>query len=406
MISLSSQIVPQPPSLPRAAYVHLPFCRRRCFYCDFPISVVGDRQRGETSSAIAAYVATVCQEIAATPATAGTLQTIFFGGGTPSLVSPSQLASILDALDRQFGIDAQAEISIEMDPGTFDKEQVTAYATLGVNRVSLGVQAFQDSLLQACGRTHRVADIDEAITWVRQAPIPNLSLDLISGLPHQTLEQWQASVEAAIALAPTHISAYDLVLEPTTVFGKRYQPGAQPLPTDTQAAQMYCWVSQRLRAAGYEHYEISNYARPGYQCRHNRVYWANQSYYGFGMGAASYLNRQRFTRPRTRAAYADWVDALRTHQLPPVASDTQHDVLLETLMLGLRLTEGLSLRALTAQFGPQIVTQLRDGLALWQHQGYVILDPEDDPKARIRLRDPEGLLFSNTILATVWEVLG
>ncbi|NCJ06991.1 coproporphyrinogen III oxidase [Synechococcales cyanobacterium C] len=407
MISVSSQIVPQTHTIPRSAYIHLPFCRRRCFYCDFPIAVIGDRQRGEPSRTIADYIATLCQEIAATATAGAPLQTIFFGGGTPSLVSPPQIGQILAALTQQFGLDSQVEISMEMDPGTFDAAQVQAYADLGVNRVSLGVQAFQNSLLQACGRTHRVQDIHEAVAWVCQAGILNWSLDLISGLPHQTLSQWQASVEAAIALKPPHLSAYDLVLEPTTAFGKSYQPGNAPLPTDDQAAQMYRWVSARLRAAQYEHYEISNYAQPGYQCRHNRVYWHNQPYYAFGMGATSYRERQRLTRPRTRIGYLQWVAAIQaTGTWPQICPDTPSDVLLETLMLGLRLTEGIPIRFLQAQFGAPVVTRLLAGLVPWQQQGYVWIDPPKRADPRIRLSDPEGLLFSNAVLGTVWELFG
>ena len=179
--------------IPSSAYVHIPFCRRRCYYCDFPISVVGDGKKGDNFSPIQEYVEIVCKEVNITKSFCQPLKTIFFGGGTPSLLSVNQLSLILDSLEKKFGIVANAEISIEMDPGTFDLEQVQGYQSLGVNRVSLGVQGFQDDLLKICGRSHNVSDIYKAVNILHQAGIINFSIDLISGLPHQTLEQWQTS---------------------------------------------------------------------------------------------------------------------------------------------------------------------------------------------------------------------
>jgi oxygen-independent coproporphyrinogen-3 oxidase len=195
---------------PSSAYVHIPFCRRRCYYCDFPVSVVGDKANGSTSGTIEQYVEVLCQEIEATPRLGCSLETVFFGGGTPSLLAVEQLGRILDTLIQRFGIAAGAEVSMEMDPGTFSLEQLKGYQDAGVNRVSLGVQAFQDELLDICGRSHKSIDIFTAVDILRQVEIPDFSLDLISGLPHQTLEQWQASLETAINIAPTHISSYDL----------------------------------------------------------------------------------------------------------------------------------------------------------------------------------------------------
>jgi len=247
--------------IPSSAYLHVPFCRRRCYYCDFPVFVVGDRKNGENSGTIVQYVAVLCQEIQETKNLGASLKTVFFGGGTPSLLSVSQLSNILETLDGKFGIAAEAEISIEIDPGTFTLEQLRGYAAAGVNRVSLGVQAFQDELLQACGRSHSVADIFEAVKIIRSAGMVNFSLDLISGLPHQTLEQWEASLQSAVEISPTHLSSYDLIVEHGTAFGRYFQAGAQPLPADETAAGMYRLAREILTGAGYEHYEISNYAR-------------------------------------------------------------------------------------------------------------------------------------------------
>ncbi len=391
--------------VPCAAYIHIPFCRRRCYYCDFPIAVVGDRARGETSGAIAQYVEVLCEEIAATPGSDQPLTTVFFGGGTPSLLSVAQLEQILQVLERQFGLQARAEISLEIDPGTFTLAQLQGYRAAGVNRVSLGAQVFQPELLAACGRSHTVTDIYAAVETIRQAQLSNFSLDLISGLPQQTLEQWQTSLEAAVTLAPTHLSVYDLTIEPGTAFGRYYQPGTHPLPTEDITAQMYRLASQVLQASGYEHYEISNYARSGCQCRHNRVYWQNQPYYGFGLGATSYVQGQRVTRPRKRQDYFPWVEALVTSEGIDSPKSTPTDILLETLMLGLRLAEGLSLVALEQQFGEQVLQRTLDCLAPYSQQGWVELLESQSPERRIRLSDPEGFLFSNVILVALWTAL-
>ncbi len=349
---------------------------------------------------MAQYVDWLCQEIRTTPRGTQPLQTIFFGGGTPSLLSVEQVTTVLDTLRNSLGLTTTAEISMEMDPGTFTQEQLQGFCDAGINRISLGVQAFQDDLLQSCGRTHTVAQIEEALAMVRKA-CRNFSLDLISGLPGQTLTQWEESLGVAIASSPTHISTYDLVLEPTTVFGKRYQPGSTPLPSDDNAAHMYRLASQELSAAGYHHYEVSNYAQQGFECRHNQVYWQNESYYGFGMGATSYVNGQRFSRPRTREAYFTWVESLITTQGKiDCPTDTQQDRLLETLMLGLRLAEGLNLKALQQTFGEASVTSILD--CLQSYPDWVIVDPR---KEQIRLTDPDGFLFSNQVLVALWETL-
>ncbi|HIK56002.1 MAG TPA: coproporphyrinogen III oxidase [Synechococcales cyanobacterium M55_K2018_004] len=398
---MKSPLAPLPPT---AAYLHIPFCRRRCYYCDFAVSVVGDQQRGETSRAIAQYVEVLCQEIRATPNLGLPLQTVFFGGGTPSLLSVAQLQQILAVLEDHFGFAAAVEISMEMDPGTFARSHLQGYLAAGVNRVSLGVQAFQQELLAACGRTHTPEDIETAVALLRQEGVQNLSLDLIAGLPHQTMVDWQESLERAIALQPTHISVYDLTVEPVTAFGRWYQPGVAPLPTEEATAEMYRTAQRYLTAAGYTHYEISNYAKPGFQCRHNRVYWENQSYYGFGMGAASYTQLQRFTRPRKRAEYFEWVNQLQQAagqiDCPPT---TPEECWLDTLMLGLRLAEGLALTDLTAQFGQAKVDQLLQSLASFSQCGWVQFQEAPTGK-RICLTDPEGFLFSNVVLTHLFNV--
>ncbi|MDM3861621.1 MAG: radical SAM family heme chaperone HemW [Aphanizomenon gracile PMC644.10] len=384
--------------MPGSAYVHIPFCRRRCFYCDFPVFVVGDRSRGENSGTIGEYVEVLCQEIRIAPTYGQPLETIFFGGGTPSLLSTAQLQSILTTLEQRFGMASGVEISMEVDPGTFDFAHIAGYRSLGVNRVSLGVQAFQEELLKTAGRSHSLVDIFTAIELIHKVEIPEFSLDLISGLPHQSLAQWQDSLTQAVAATPTHISIYDLTIEPGTAFNRYYKPGDHPLPTDETTVKMYQLGQKTLTDNGYEHYEISNYAQPGHQCRHNRVYWQNRPYYGFGMGAASYIHGKRFTRPRKTQEYYQWLKAgaVIDCEVTPKA-----DVLLETLMLGLRLAEGVSLNSLAVNFGNHQVEKIQSCLQPYFAQGWVKIVGD-----RLRFSDPDGFIFSNVMLAKLFEKLG
>ncbi len=416
---------PLPNTLPNSesAYVHIPFCRRRCFYCDFAISVVGDRKRGDTSPTISRYIDTLIKEIQATPI-AGTapLKTVFFGGGTPSLLAVSQLEAILTAIDQRFGIASTAEISMEMDPATFELAHAQGYRAAGVNRVSLGAQDFHDEVLAASGRFHRRADIIRAVEILQQANINNFSLDLISGLPHQTLESWQISLEEAIALNPTHISQYDLIVEPQTAFSRYFAAGEAPLPSDAHTAKMYRMAQQALTANGFAHYEICNYAKPGYEAKHNLTYWKSQPCYGFGMGATSYVNHQRIDRPRTQATYRQWVEQFIQaggHTAEPVVLPEER--VLESIMVGLRLKAGISLSELYEVYGEKGLRAVEQAIAPHIHQQWVIIEPSNGtihnaqtepipetyltPTSRIRLSDPEGFLMSNVVIVDAFNAL-
>ncbi len=401
---------------PVSAYIHIPFCRRRCYYCDFPISVLGDKTNTNTSGSITEYVGFLCEEIEITPSYDLPLKTVFFGGGTPSLLPPRYLDKILVTLDQHFGIDSDAEISLEMDPGTFSLEQLSDYKKLGINRFSLGVQSFNDQLLEKCGRFHRCQDIEQAMNFIAQTNIKNFSLDLISGLPYQTIEDWQFSLEKAIEISPNHISCYDLVLEPVTAFGKQYKPGKFPLPDDNNTAEMYKIAQKVLSKAGYEHYEISNYAKLGYQSQHNLIYWENKPYYGLVMGAASYTNNKRFTRPKTRKEYYQWIEQLvRLGYSIDTPELTKIDILLETLMLGLRLKKGIDLSQLFQQFDSTIIIKIYQTLLPYYFQKLVIFkdksnqpiinQPQLENVKTITLNDPDGFLLSNMILSTLFEKL-
>ena len=381
---------------PRSAYLHIPFCHRRCFYCDFAVVPLGDRAASDPgapgSASIAAYLALLQREIAAGPP-GPPLSTVYIGGGTPSLLQADQVRQLLVALRRRFGLAPGAEVTLELDPASFDQQRLAGYLAAGVNRVSLGGQSFSDPVLEQLGRRHRCSDLLEAAAWLQQAQragqLSSWSLDLIQGLPRQTLAGWRQQLQQAIALQPPHLSIYDLIVEPGTVFERLEQRGELALPEPDLAADLMELTAHSLAAAGYGHYEISNYALPGHASRHNRVYWSGAGWWGFGMGATAAPWGVREARPRTREAYAAWLEQLEREGRPPAAAAMPLD---ERLMVGLRRREGVLLAAppaLQARWQPFVA------------QGVL---RQEGP--RWRLTDPEGLALSNAVLRELlvwWE---
>ncbi len=388
---------------PRSAYLHIPFCHRRCFYCDFAVVPLGDHADGANSGSIAGYLELLLGEIAAAPA-GPPLATVYVGGGTPSMLTPAQVGSLLAALGTHFGLAPGAEISLEMDPASFDGPRLAGYLAAGVNRVSLGGQSFDDAVLERLGRRHRSTDLLQAASWLHQArqggDLASWSLDLIQGLPEQGLAAWRQQLAQAVALAPPHLSIYDLIIEPGTVFAWRQGRGELELPDADLGADLMELTAQVLQAAGYGHYEISNFALPGHASRHNRVYWSGAGWWGFGLGATSAPWGQRLARPRTRAAYAKWLaeshPASRGTQAPGLPFD-------ERLLVGLRRREGVRLADLAGQAGVTSA-ELGDLLGRWQpfrERGLLL---QEGP--RWRLSDPEGLALSNGVLRELvawWE---
>ena len=388
---------------PRSAYLHIPFCHRRCFYCDFAVVPLGDHADGANSGSIAGYLELLLGEIAAAPA-GPPLATVYVGGGTPSMLTPAQVGSLLEALGTHFGLAPGAEISLEMDPASFDGPRLAGYLAAGVNRVSLGGQSFDDAVLARLGRRHRSTDLLRAASWLYQArqggDLASWSLDLIQGLPEQGLAAWRQQLAQAVALAPPHLSIYDLIIEPGTVFAWRQGRGELELPDADLGADLMELTAQTLQAAGYGHYEISNFALPGHASRHNRVYWSGAGWWGFGLGATSAPWGQRLARPRTRAAYAKWLA-----ESPPANRGTQAPGLPfdERLLVGLRRREGVRLADLAGQAGVTS-SELGDLLGRWQpfrERGLLL---QEGP--RWRLSDPEGLALSNGVLRELvawWE---
>ncbi|XAR50291.1 Coproporphyrinogen dehydrogenase [Bertholletia excelsa] len=423
------------PLPPASAYVHLPFCRKRCHYCDFPIVALGSSSpQPDSDPRVLNYIHLLLREIQATKLKFNPhppLETVFFGGGTPSLVPPNLVSSVLETLSLKFGLRSDAEISMEMDPGTFDEKKLKEFMGLGVNRVSLGVQAFQDELLKACGRAHGVKEVQEAIGIVGSRGVENWSMDLISSLPHQTPQMWEESLRLTAEAGPTHVSVYDLQIEQGTKFGNLYTPGEFPLPSETQSAELYRMASRMLSEAGYDHYEISSYCKSGFECRHNLTYWKNKPFYGFGLGSASYTGRIRFSRPKKLKQYVVYVENLENglaelEDVEEGGCDDVKDLAMDTVMLSLRTARGLDLKLFRETFGGSLIHSLCEAYRPHVESGHVVcLDKKgrnitrdqfctlvsdeermEETMAYIRLSDPDGFLLSNEVISLAFRVIG
>lgn len=370
-------------------YLHIPFCSHRCAYCDF------NTYAGQESS-IPAYVDALCKEIDYVGRVAASdserrietnIHTIFFGGGTPSLLSAPQLASIMDALRAVFVFSPGLEATIEANPGTTSPEFLREIRAAGINRISFGVQSANPEELHMLERIHDFFDVIQSVKWARQAGFDNLNLDLIYGLPEQTLASWKSTLQRIVDLHPEHVSAYALTLEHGTPFGRWSTRGLLPMPDPDLAADMYEWADEFLSANGYAQYEISNWAKPNRACRHNLQYWRNLPYLGLGAGAHGYANGFRYSNVLRIKTYIDRLadsrsaDSQSASLLFPLTPATVNhrqlsarEEMQETMLTGLRLVrEGVSDAKFRERFGigiaeafpEEIEELLRLGLLEW-----------------------------------------
>jgi oxygen-independent coproporphyrinogen-3 oxidase len=445
-------------------YIQVPFCQTKCTYCNFHTGVA-------SPAAYAPYARTVEREIrdwrtlhaaakldsaahlgsgdiadschpegvrlgrmtegsafafnvapGFSPASASQLDTIYLGGGTPSLFDPADLARILEAVHSQFAAEpssearaastraastraASTEVTLEADPETITPEKAAAWLAAGINRVSLGAQSFHDAELKPAGRMHRRVDIFSAIEHLRSAGFANISLDLIAGLPHQTATSWQESVEQALRLRPEHISIYLFEVDEGSRLGKEILAGgarysAAAVPSDDAMAESYEFACERLRQAGYDHYEISNWALPGLPSRHNLKYWRREPYLGFGAGAHSFDGRWRWANAHDPAAYAAAIEQgrLPIEQLEEVTAKQALD---EELFLGLRQLDGIDLARLEAQYGAQFTADFKATISArieeLRAQGLV-----ERAGTRLRLA-PARLAISNEVFVALLD---
>jgi oxygen-independent coproporphyrinogen-3 oxidase len=348
-------------------YVHIPFCQSKCSYCDFN-SYAG------LDSLIPSYVDALLTEMALwrEPTQRMNAATVFVGGGTPSLLPLAEVERIMTALRQRFRLAADAEVSFEANPGTVDRPYLEGLRSLDVNRLSLGVQSFHDDELATLGRIHTAAEAREAYDTARHAGFDNVNLDLIYGLPRQTMRAWQYTVREAITLQPDHLSLYALTLEEGTPLADDVAGGRLPPPDADLAADMYLWAEDALAAAGYRHYEISNWALPDRHCRHNLACWLNQPYLGLGAGAHSSFGGFRFANVKDPCRYVPLVegsakdDARHAEGLPSFLAGLGHvasaeqitpaRAMAETVVLGLRLVEGLPLVEFRRRFGQELMS--------------------------------------------------
>ena len=369
-------------------YVHLPFCRQKCFYCDFP-SYAG--QEGRMAVYVEALLGELAREGAPLRAAWGPPRTVYLGGGTPTALPPALMERLLAGLREFLAAAPDAlEFTCECNPGTVDAAYLSLLRAGGVNRLSLGVQTFDDALLRRIGRIHTAAQARAAVRQARAAGFRNLSLDLMYGLPGQTLAGLEASVRQALALAPQHISIYGLQVEEGTPFARAQAAGQLALPTEEESEVMYDYMTAALPAAGYARYEISNFARQGYESRHNLGYWQDVPYLGVGAAAHSYLDGQRYENPR---GIEEYLAALRTggrarREEEPMTRATSME---EFAFLALRTARGIDRARFAARFGCELASVYADAIARMRARGFL----EEDAQG-VRLT-PLGMKYGNWV---------
>lgn len=424
---------------PIGLYVHIPYCRRRCRYCNFAIVPIGPRVSVESIASSNtdrategfeemndSYLSALLTELQRVQEECDSkipLRSIYFGGGTPSLAPVETIGRILEESigkdNSPFYLEADAEISIEMDPGTFSLEKLKTLKSFGINRISLGVQSFDDKILENMGRIHRSAEVFDAIKMIDQVygSDANYSIDLITGVPGLTLAKWVETLQQATSLEPkpSHMSIYDLQIEQGTVFSSWYDDNSNVaiashkprllLPTEDECAFMYKYTAGYLRSKDYEHYEVSSYAsnRDGVAARskHNQIYWASSSsWYAIGLGATSFVNGRLDARPRTLADYYSWLEE-GTRSLSQDEM-SKEEFISELVMKRLRTSDGLDLKEVKENFGDDVVSAILEGARLGLELG---LAEHHEETCTLRLKDPSGLLFSNHIISSIFAEL-
>lgn len=367
-------------------YIHIPFCIRKCRYCDF-LSFPVDYETRK------AYVEALCGELKARGKESPPADTVFIGGGTPSVLEEDLILKLGETIRECFDISPGAEFSIEANPGTLTAEKMKAFREIGVNRVSLGVQSLDDRLLETLGRIHRAGDAKNSYRMLREHGFENINLDLMFALPGQDLGDWENTLKQAVALGPEHLSFYGLIFEEGTAFFEDLNAGRLTEADDVTDREMYHRALEILEAVGYRHYEISNAAKPGLESRHNLKYWTMADYLGCGLGAHSYMDGTRFSNTEDLKEYLD-----KEEKTDRVHVNTEKDIREETIFTGLRLVEGLSKKLfrrvigheIREVYGPQIDKTIRQGLL-------------EETEEAIRLTK-KGLDLANAVMREFIEV--
>lgn len=380
-------------------YIHIPFCLKKCPYCGFysapPAPNLPDcSEKGIRDDfiydniCIRKYKERIISEIKSFDAARRTADSIFFGGGTPTLMPPIYIEEIINAIKEKFTVPYDCEITMEGNPGTFDKEKLTKYYEAGVNRLSIGIQSFDDEVLKTLGRIHDASEAEDAFLAARAAGFDNINLDLMFGIPEQTISKWTSTIQKAIKLNPEHISFYSLQLEEGTPYLESFERGEFEEIPDEVDRDMYHLAIRELKAAGYKHYEISNASKPGFECRHNLKYWTGQEYVGFGDSAASYIDGTRYT--------------MMLGDKKDFHVNSEFDEMSEFMFTGLRLTAGINYGMFKARFGVDLEDAFKDRWDLLSEffaSGMLTryVDVEGNPVSLVITE--KGLDVSNKIMA-------
>ncbi len=366
-------------------YVHIPFCQKKCYYCDFN-SYSGKQHL------IKDYIEALKKEIIMYKFILNNyrIDTIFFGGGTPSILEGDQITDIIDTIKKHYVVRDGAEISMEANPGTLNYNKLKKYYSSGINRLSIGLQACQDNLLKTLGRIHSFEDYLKNLKEARKAGFTNINTDLIFSLPGQKKEHWEKCLEKIVSLDMPHISAYSLIVEEGTPLNNWVKNKIVALPDEEIQLKMYHHTIKYLKEKGYIHYEISNFAKSGFQCKHNMVYWYNKQYIGLGAGSHSYFNKKRFSNVNGIEKYIDLVKSNKT----PIEDEIDvsiKDEISETMFLGLRLIEGISIDEFTKRFNISPFEIYEKQIKKFSEQGLLEWD-----KTHIRLTQ-KGIDISNIV---------
>ena len=385
-------------------YVHIPFCETKCPYCDF------NTYEG-IDTLIPGYTAALCREIGIWGQVLGhpAVETVFFGGGTPSYLPTERIESVIESIGAAFDVDPKAEVTLETNPDDLTPSKLSTYLKLGINRLSIGVQTLKDDLLKTLGRRHSAAQAAEAYRMAQSAGFTNVSIDLMYGLPYQRVYDWERTLGDVGELSPPHVSMYCLTLEEGTPMAGQIESGGLPEPDPDLAAEMYLMAQEVMEREGYGHYEISNWARPGFESRHNLVYWRNRPYLGVGPGAHSYLGAFRFFNIRSPAEYVrrlgsglvechgpSRLTADSLQRMPGVAGVEAIDRRLEmaeTMMMGLRLEAGIDSSDFTRRFGS--TPEAEYGAIIGELAGQGLLDAGDG----VLKLTPRGRMLGNEVFA-------
>ena len=368
-------------------YVHIPFCVKKCGYCDF-LSWCGTSEEKET------YVQALLKEIESYRefARGYRVSTVFVGGGTPSVLEAGQMEGVLGNIQEVFELEKKPEITLEMNPGTVTEEKLQCYKENGVNRLSIGLQSVKNEKLEVLGRIHSYEEFLESYELARKAGFTNISVDLISSIPGQKLEEWKEELAALSALSPEHISVYQLIIEAETPFYEKYAEHEELLPDEEESREIYLWTGSFLKEQGYEQYEISNYAKPGKESRHNLKYWERGDYLGLGLGAASMVRNIRMSNTKDMKTYLE-----RCGQPKTMREDVQFleeaRQMEEFMFLGLRKTRGVSRKEFRRIFGHEMDMVYEKALHKCLENGML-----KEHKDRVYLSE-EGVLLSNAVLS-------